>query len=516
MANFFEVKNRTVIPNFRSFKKAVETGELHSSSKEAVLSAALNLQYIEELKLDWNSNKSIGLASDLLSNALVCNFKDPIIKEISQFLLSHSKKITKSQKCLATKLIGETNCLNNTNGLNLNKLEFFLERNNLPVVFKQIGQLKKYIRSFGLNPLAYVELSRLYSIIGQERQSIKNMEIALHLSSSSRYVLRSAARLFAHFEDIDYAHELLRRNDAVKHDPWILAAEIALASIRGRNSRFIKKGLNIVNTKSIAPIHFSELSSAIATIELENGNRKKSKNLFLLSLIDPTSNSLAQFEWANFKENLFDLGDSDNIDEKFYEAKALSAYHKDEWQKSILNAEDWFIETPFSKRPILLGSHIASTFLDDHKLSINFCKAGLISHPNDPQLLNNMAYSLAINDQTEEANKKIEIALNQTDIERSTLICLKATQGLSLFRDGNEEAGRLLYLNAIEEAKNEKLNYFNWLAILNYAREEILVKSDYIEAAMDVVAKMPKKKNSEIEHIRKSVIELYKLYKESL
>jgi len=70
--------------------------------------------------------------------------------------------------------------------------------------------------------------------------------------------------------------------------------------------------------------------------------------------------------------------------------------------------------------------------------------------------------------------------------------------------------GRSLYLEAIEKAKDIKNQYYNWLAILNYAREEILVKSNDIETIMETVARIPDNTSAgDVNKLKQEVVVLY-------
>lgn len=85
-----------------------------------------------------------------------------------------------------------------------------------------------------------------------------------------------------------------------------------------------------------------------------------------------------------------------------------------------------------------------------------------------------------------------------------------ATKGLAMFRSGFPDPGRHLYLEAIERTKQAKNQTLNWIAILNYAREEIRSGSEYIEPVMEAVAKIPvENKDVEITVLRKDVLEAY-------
>jgi hypothetical protein len=111
----------------------------------------------------------------------------------------------------------------------------------------------------------------------------------------------------AHFGDIEAAHDILRKNSATKYDPWLLASEIAFATVRNKTSNFMKTGGEMISSKNSSPFSISELASSISTVELLNGKRKKSRDLLESALISPNDNSLAQIEWINNKEDFFEL-----------------------------------------------------------------------------------------------------------------------------------------------------------------------------------------------------------------
>jgi hypothetical protein len=120
-------------------------------------------------------------------------------------------------------------------------------------------------------------------------------------------------------------------------------------------------------------------------------------------------------------------------------------------------------------------------------------------------------YSLALENKIEEAMKYMNrLVDNPTGAADITKICLKATRGLLCFRSGIPDMGRSLYLEAIEKSKEIKNQYYNWLAILNYAREEILVKSNEIETIMETVARIPDNTSAgDVNKLKKEVVELH-------
>ena len=140
-----------------------------------------------------------------------------------------------------------------------------------------------------------------YTIIGQEEKAKRAIKNALFLAPENRFVLRSMARFFVHLgeEGIAFAHDTIKRSQITKHDPWIIATEISLATLRQRSSTLAKSGLQLVESGLFHPFNISELASSLATLELKNGKIKNSKKLFINSLTSPNDNSLAQAEWAS-------------------------------------------------------------------------------------------------------------------------------------------------------------------------------------------------------------------------
>mgnify|MGYP001363116108 CR=1 FL=1 len=126
-------------------------------------------------------------------------------------------------------------------------------------ICNRIKFTKRKILRYPLNSINYVDLARDYSILGQKIKAMASIKKALALSPHNRFVLRSAVRLLTHYEDIDYAHDLIRNNPLTLIDPWVTSAEIAVSTLRGRNSRFIKKGLSLLQSKNFSDFNISDL-----------------------------------------------------------------------------------------------------------------------------------------------------------------------------------------------------------------------------------------------------------------
>ncbi|MFZ1298569.1 MAG: hypothetical protein WAT16_11030 [Saprospiraceae bacterium] len=521
MANLFEHKDRRVIPNWRSFGKTTTLGELNSFQLKS--SFPTEETSIEEYIIDWNLNKTVIHASDLLSAAIVNNKREEkSVIEAANFVIENREKATLSQLSLANAILNkpvEKDLSERFTEVTLDKLPTLL--NPEPIRIK-IRETKNLLRQYPGNSILYVELSRYYSILGQEDNSIRAMKSALHLAPNNRFVLRCATRLFAHFDSeeneyLDYVHSFLRKSPLTLIDPWLASAEISIATIRNRTSKFIKTGIDLINSKNISPFNFTELASSIGTVELLYGGAKKSREFFNKALISPNDNSLAQVEWASTKDYSLDINPSLFGVKMNFEALALDNFQNKDYEAALDNAAKWFIDMPFSKRPIMFGSNLASTILKDQQKSISFLNAGLISHPYDPQLINNLAYALALDDKPTEAFEQLDKIRNEEDYDDITQICLSATRGLAYFRSGFADIGRQLYIDAIEQTKQINNKELNWIAILNYAREEIRLKSEYVEHLLDAVSKIPNDtKDFEISVLKKDVIDLHNKLKQNI
>ncbi|MCG3167811.1 MAG: hypothetical protein POELPBGB_03606 [Bacteroidia bacterium] len=513
MANFFENKDRRVIPNWRSFKKTAMLGELDvpiSSIPTHDISLSID-SYIE----DFKTNRTIAHAGDLISAAVVNGFeKDKTVIDAANFILAKPNETTATQLSLAERITKGIPDASKPFKLDNISLEDFSLYVNPKTVWEKIHLLKQAANQFQFNPIIWVELSRHYSIIGQQRQALNTMKIALQLAPENRFVLRSAVRLFAHYDDLEFSHDILRKSQLTNFDPWLTSAEISLATLRERTSRFMKKGAEMVSSKNFSPFSITELASSLGTVEMINGSKKKSRELFYKALQAPNDNSLAQVEWASKKDHQLDINPANFQVKHNFEAQALDNFNKEKLDDALTNTFRWFLDMPFSKRPVMFGSHIADT-MNDQETSRDFLKAGLISHPNDAQLLNNIIYSLALENKTDEAMDFMEKVPPLNQMQKSTQICITATRGLLYFRTGNHPIGRQLYLEAIEDAKDANNQYLNWLAILNYAREELLIKSDKVQEIMETVALMQDDtENLDIRKLKKEVTEMFEKQKQ--
>lgn len=475
MSVFKNVEERIIVPNWRSFSKTISRGELDVKTKKDNPQEQFDISFYQE---SWINNRKVSYAGDYISASFVMQTFSDQTNKACEFIIEHASECPDSLINLAEKILSR-NIVSAKEVDSVNQhIDTILDRDIKSSTYSRIRLLKSQIIRNQNNPILYVELSRHYSIVGQLDKSIKAMNVAVHLAPFNRFVLRCAVRLFYNVGNYDLAHAILLRSNSFKYDPWLLASEIAISQAKNRNSRFTKRSRELVESRSFSDFDLSELASSLGTQEAYNGNRKKSKQLLKKAIVDPNDNSLTQVEWASKEFSLFNLDLTEYDDEKLnFELQTWNYYYEQNWGKAAENSIRWFDEMPNSKEPIILGAKISSGGLDNLDLAIKISKLGLQAFPEDSQLLNNLAYYYATNDQIKESEKILTTAQQQVgysiDVDEHS-VCLTATEGLLSFRKGDVETGRKKYAKAMKMAKEADFQFYIKSAHLHLMREEIL------------------------------------------
>lgn len=459
---------RQVIPRWHTYPMARWLG-VTMAAEATPANPTPDETYREKIR-SWEKSRKLLHAADLVGSALVLNcFDDEQTNEAAQFILKNRNKISGP-------LLEVTQSY-----LRLAKKEPF----PLPEIiipeesrrfFNVIAGLKRRTKEYPRNPILWMDLAFYYSAIGQTSQADHAVTIALSLNSENRYLLRSGARFYMHVGTPDKALHFLRRSAVGNHDPWLVAAEIAISDTINLPSKKMKKAREMVEARSLNDFHISELASALGTIEIRDGSRKKGKKLFALALQDPTENSLAQA--THFAIELGELGS--NISQTqlthSFEAETRLKFCAEDFKGSLEAAKKWFAYQPFSSRPAVSGSYIAGMALGQFDESIKIAKMGQLSSPNDLMLRNNLAFSLASSNRIDEAIETLAKTeeTESSDLEKDTLL---ATKALIEFRRGNIDAGRKLYERTVDSFRKHRDHRSETIAKFFWSREEALVKS---------------------------------------
>jgi tetratricopeptide (TPR) repeat protein len=461
MSTILDDPKRRTIPRWRPWEDAVLLGQadvcikLRSPRKP-------NPAEVTRAKIAWEANRSVPFAGDFMGVAYSLG-EYHVAKEAAEFILKTKSPTSKAARDLARVLLSKP-------GGGDGKLfdpPLMTETDR----HQRIRKLRALLRSFPRNPLIYMDLALEYVALGQHSSAIEPVKIALALAPNCRFVLRSASRFFLHLNDPKEAHRLLRGSDRVKMDPWLLAAEIAVASAGGRTSKFIKTGHRLIESKNYDPAHISELASSLGTLECEGGSARLVKRLFQRALIKPTENVVAQAGWVSRQIGNLNLAPEVLETPRSYEAQAWAHMLASKWTDSVAAAELWLRDEPFAKRPAVFGSWAAAATLSNFELAERLARHGLMTHPDELLLLNNLAVSLARMGKTGEAIEVFE-RINPDAEGGLYKTTYWATNGLIKFRLGMPEEGRRLYRMAIEEARRKRDIRTIVTALLYFAREE--------------------------------------------
>jgi tetratricopeptide (TPR) repeat protein len=482
MSDFNDDRARQVIPRWRSFAAATQFGELTSLK---VRRDVFNDDMLAGILEDWRREPGLSAASEVVSAALTIGRTKPA-EEAARFVLSND-----DAPAIARDIA--TQCLQGTSQPSSRFLTVFSQP-AFDHLQTSIGECRRQLREYPRNSVLWTNLALQWTTIGEPEKARRAMQIALGLTPLNRFVVRAACRMHLHQGDPDEAHWVLMRSAATKWDPWMVASEVAVSAVRNRGPQLIKQARNMVLGKSLSPFHVSELAGAMATLEASSGQTKNARRLCQLSLVDPAENAVAQIAWLG--RNVKSLGS--NLDPKATalsnEARTWASIGGGDWTNAFKYAKRWQMEQPFSSRPAMCASYVASTGLEDFEEAAKILRQSLVSNPDDPVLHNNLAFSLAkqgeIAAAMEVLQKTEQLVLNPRDE-----ICLTATRGLVAFRMGNELVGRSFYKKAIDRAKSASLPQLAWIAQIYLAIEETRMGSIgaelQLKAADEAALKLP-------------------------
>jgi uncharacterized protein HemY len=444
--------------------------------------------------LEWRSSPTIWHAADLLNSAFVIGIEEEA-REAAEFILSNRSAAPAPLISLAEQCARQVPKDNFARGEEL-----------LP---KLVHDVRVRLGDEPRNAIQWVELSRLYMLAGESSRALKAMTVAASLGPHSRFVVRCASRFFLHFHDAGRALRIIRNAVGAKKDPWLLAAEIGVASASRSPSLLARIGKQRNDDETLTLFERTELSSALGTLELENGKNRHARQLFRRSMTAPNENSAAQVEWANRQIGGLDITDAPLSEiPRSFEVTAHLSLAEGNWAAAIAQGTNWLRDQPFSKRPAIFTSYVSS-LVEDYSRSIDILRDSLKLNRDDSMLMNNLAFALASDNRTDDA---IEV-LRATDYERASGmsgITLAATHGLVAFRTNAPDIGRQLYKLAIERANKLGIRKYSLMADLYLAREEILAStSEAPTAVQQALAKASASSEKEVAVIADQVRGLF-------
>jgi len=461
-------QRRTVIPRWRSLK-ATPTHEL--SVKAQPSAAKRNYQHVmDKVVAEWERLPTAITATEV-ADAVSLLGDDPRAHTAIAYLRDQRDKLRPMVTSSLTKP---------------SKAAALPSSADLRV---QIAQMKSALKDQPRNSIGHVEIALLYAVAGHVRAATNHMEIALRATPNSRYVLRSASRLFVHDDQPSRALFYLHKSDAVRKDPWVMAAEVATADLAGSFPKWGTRELKTLAHTSHLSIHYSELASALGVIEDASGSHKKARKLISRSLDQPTENSLAQAAWmsANAKREYVSLNAP--YQETAYEAGVIQALHVRDFERADRFAWSWLNDEPFSSAPAIHGSYLNSIFTRSFERALAFAEHGLLSNPDDEALKNNRTYALIMMGRLDRAKDLLPSLATSQDKSRRQVFDL-ALHGLYHFKCNKFDEARRLYTTAVQKASEHHPSLYagavsHWLENEVLAGQATIEEFDRIAAVVD-------------------------------
>lgn len=457
-----------------------------------------DLAELDKRLWEFKVERGLAHAADAIAAGFMLGATEQV-REPAQYILSLGKSTPLATMRLAQRVLHESR--------SEGPIQTASSSGPLDGVHRMVSAAKASLAIEPRNALLWVDLALLYTRLGQHVKSERAMRVALALAPVNRFVVRSAARLLLHQNRPDEAHDLLRRTPSVQRDPWILAAEIAVADAADRESANMKAARTLLESGRFHPHDISELAGVLGTEELREGVRRKARKLFEMSIDNPTENAVAQAVVADHSG--LGLGVPERLvseTPRSFEARARQQFVHGHWKDALESAIAWQEDQPFSSRPAMFGSYIAGTTLFDFSTGIQIARLGLAANPSDFIMLNNLAYALAQSDKPADAQKVLS-RVAVAALSPSERIVWLATSGLVAFRASDSQLGRKLYSTAAQEAREGNDERKLALALANQALEELRVQSTQARSvAGEALRAIDLGKFPDLEPLRKKIV----------
>ena len=440
---------RHVVPRWRSYRKTVDIGELDFLQSDSQRDLGRGLAEAEH---DWIRSQTIIHAAEFAGAAITAG-----VPERARDTLTVLRQSDNTYRKVG------------------NALYRLISPRQSMLLVENDPMHRSMLSRDPRNVIAWLELSRVQFCHGHADAARRSMTVAVQLAPHNRFVLRSATALSVSIGDPGWALSILTPVASMSNDPWLLSAEIAVSSLVERRSKLIRKGHSLLRQGVWDNQAISELSSEIGTLEASSGNDKKARQLFDLSLTDPTENAVAQAISVSLgaPELIPDVLDraAQHYAIDASEAQALRSEKEARLGDAVEYAKAWLDDQPFSLRASIYASYIASAGNEDWGNAVGLARRGLRVHPRNANLLNNLAYALIESGSDLNDARKVLIRAEGATNDRRNNIAILATKGLLEYRLGNEDAGRFLYERATTKARKSKDSELESRALLMHANE---------------------------------------------
>jgi len=425
---------RRLVPQWRRFESDSASSEfaMPAGTNSKTADRGLDANFVKRLE-HFRREPNLISAAEVVESAMVLG------RASDGEVIRAARIIFRDSNSAPLVRLHATRLLNNAGDLN--------DQPNVALALSRTSKLRERIRANPLDAIAWVDLALTQTCSGQFEPAKRSMRVALNIAPTNRLVLRSAARLFFHFKDYEQAYDLVRRSEMTRVDPWLMAAEVSLSAFAEKKPRFVKQGLQLIESESLAPSQITELAGSIGTLMLVDDGGRIGRKLMRQSQMAPTVNAIAQADWISlFVNSGVSLASADQrTSQKAWEALALRAFSLEgEIAESIRYGKLWVDDEPYN--PVAFASVAgAANVIEDFAIAREYSKRGLLSSRNDPRLLNAMSFAVASIGDLDGA----EAYAAKVPEDGAHSLVATANRGLIAMRRGDMAKGKDLYRDAI-------------------------------------------------------------------
>ncbi|UYY59514.1 hypothetical protein [Sphingomonas sp. S2-65] len=418
--------------------------------------------YVVDLER-WRSEATASAAADIFSTGLALGDKS-LVWEGGLRLLADESLVEERVIDIVKREIAPTPDLTDVRR-NLAALE-----QDESYIRHSIRLYKSRLLQYPRNAILTLDLSRLYSILGQYEQAHHWLMRAYFLSPQNRLVLRALVQFHDIVGDLRSSLPYLWRSDALKFDPLIQSAEVAAAELSGRGSRAAMPLKKRLKGLASVPKTQSEAALALATLEQRNGVTERAVfKLVKAGLASPTENAVAQAVWVSDKSNrtLTYRFPNLEIQDDAFEARANLLRDARQYEAALRSAYQWASDQPFQAHPLAFICNCASIYTDAPARALRYADVIMARHATDWGAVN---AALLVYNETKEIGKAQAAvdALSKLTTSTAEKAFASAGAGLLSFTTGHvDEAGRH-YMDAIRFSRVSKRHDLTFTAATFY------------------------------------------------
>lgn len=440
---------RAVIPRWRSLA-VVPSSEIVSADRSLKLAPLSIDELASEIAL-WKREQTVEAAVDLLDTGIV--MADPVLARRG------AMAIIKGKIEVAPRVLEAAHrALTAPDGPLVNADQLAVFEQNEENVRSTLRLLRRRMNNFPRDGTLPLEMARLYMTLGQNEQAAAMLDRALRLMPGNRAVLRAMSLFYHLVQDHGVALQALWRSETTKYDPWLQSAEVALADVADRGSRFAKLARsNLAGVRELTTAR-TELALGVATLDLGAGVRQRNVFKFVdAALKNATENALAQAFWISdqtaraFGKRYPDL----QLPDRAFEAKANALYEERDYAGSLDEAMMWLRDQPFHPEPATFILGLSSTHLENSAAVIPVADHAVALHPSDWYVQNAalLTYCAAGNLEAAKRCARTLDALSKSEVIEAFAA---AGWGMIAYREGDIEVARKHYVRSMELSQAAK------------------------------------------------------------